>query len=121
MMAAAKRFFGTAYHPEAIHRIHWQTFKANMLSDPSTYPLIVIMGGALTMMTMAGIHALKYKDAQLDWRKRESVLRYWGEKEPPHHHMTGTLVYWNSWQKLAPEGLGIDHKKWLKSKNKSME
>ena len=90
-----------------------------MLSDPSTYPLLIIMGGALTLMTVAGVHALTYKDLQIDPRKRQSVMRYWGEKEPRHHCMTGSLVYWNSWQKLNPEGLGIDHKQWLKTKEQT--
>lgn len=98
--------------------VHWQTFKANMLSDPSVYPLVGIMGFALIFMAGMGTHALlTYQDVEIDPKKRASTLRYWGNDQK-HEPLTKSLVYWNSWQKNYPEGLGIDHKKWLESKAK---
>lgn len=87
-------------------------FKKNWLSDPSTYPLIVIMGCAITFMTGMGLHALtSYKDVQLDPKKRNSMLQTWGEEERPT--LLSKVISWNAYGK---EGLGIDHEKWQKEK-----
>jgi hypothetical protein len=42
-------------------------FKKEWLSDPSTYPIIVIMGFGLTFMVGMGFNALfGYKDVQIE-------------------------------------------------------
>lgn len=86
--------------------------KKDWFSDPSTYPLIVIMGSAITFMTGAGIHALvRYKDVQLDPAKRNSKLQNWGNEE--YNSTLSKVISWNAYGK---EGLGVDHEEWLKSK-----
>lgn len=60
------------------------TTKENFFSDPSTYPLIVIMGTALTFMVGMGFNALTYKDVTISPEKRNSKLQTWG---------TGTCVF----------------------------
>lgn len=87
------------------------SFRERWLSDPSTYPIIVVMGCALTFMTGASIHALTcYKDVQIDPAKRNSKLQTWG-KEDKYTPLVGKAIGWNMYGK---EGLGVDHEKWQK-------
>ena len=88
-------------------------FKKDWLSDPSTYPIFVIMAGALTFMTGAAANALiRYKDVTIDPKKRNSILQTWGSEEEYH----STLEKAISWNAYPPEGLGVDHEAWLKEK-----
>jgi hypothetical protein len=57
---------------------------------------------------------LTYKDVRIDPKKRNTMVRDWGEGG--YQPLTGKVIWWNSWQKLAPEGLGVDHDKWLEGK-----
>jgi hypothetical protein len=91
------------------------SFKKNWLSDPSTYPLIAIMGVALTFLVGMSANAfISYPDVRVDPKKRNQQMRTWGEEDKPH--LLSRAVHWNSWQKNAPEGLGVDHAKWLEEK-----
>jgi NADH-ubiquinone reductase complex 1 MLRQ subunit len=95
------------------------TFKENWLSDPSTYPIIVIMGCALTFMTGMGFHALAYyKDVRINPAKKHSEIQTWGrEKVTPIVAVIGDK---NPYYKVAfYEGLGINHEEWLKQKEAS--
>ena len=90
-------------------------FTKTWLSDPSTYPLIVIMSIAATFVIGMSTNALlTYKDVRIDPKKRNTMVRDWGEGG--YQPLTGKVIWWNSWQKLAPEGLGVDHDKWLEGK-----
>mmetsp|Transcript_27473 Transcript_27473/g.35794 ORF Transcript_27473/g.35794 Transcript_27473/m.35794 type:complete len:132 (-) Transcript_27473:102-497(-) len=114
----AKRWYNPA--PKALRADIGYSIKHYGLSDPSTYPLILVLGCAMAFVTGMGIFSLTtYKDVELDPHKRNSTMRTWGRDEVPT--LTERLIYWNSWQKLAPEGLGVDHKKWLEEKQKYME
>eukprot|EP00581_Thalassiosira_minuscula_P026443 CAMPEP_0184434042 /NCGR_PEP_ID=MMETSP0738-20130409/422463_1 /TAXON_ID=385413 /ORGANISM="Thalassiosira miniscula, Strain CCMP1093" /LENGTH=101 /DNA_ID=CAMNT_0026799921 /DNA_START=47 /DNA_END=352 /DNA_ORIENTATION=- len=87
--------------------------KRDWFSDPSTYPLIAIMGCALTFMTGAAANALiRYKDVTVDPRKRNSKLQTWGDEEE-YNSTLKKLISWNAYGK---EGLGVDHNQWLKEK-----
>jgi hypothetical protein len=91
-------------------------FKKTWLSDPSTYPLMTIMAGAGCIMVGMTINALvSYEDVRIDPRKRTQLMRDWGH-DRDHQPLVGKIVWWNSWQKLAPEGMGVDHQKWLEGK-----
>jgi sulfite reductase beta subunit-like hemoprotein len=73
---------------------------------------MIIMGSALTFMTGAGIHALRdYKDVKLSAAHRNSTLQTWGYERVPSK--VESLVGWNA---HPPEGLGLDHEEWKKSK-----
>jgi hypothetical protein len=90
------------------------TVKQAWFSDPSTYPIIVIMSCALTFMVGMGGNALfNYKDVQIDPRKRTSTLTTWGQEQHD-----GVLKTFNErvLGGVRPEGLGIDHEAWVKSK-----
>ena len=91
-------------------------FKSNFLSDPSTYPIIVIMGCALTFMTGMGVHALAYyKDVRINPSHKQKEIQTWGnEKVNSVVSVIGQNPYY------APtftEGLGVNHEEWLKAKN----
>jgi hypothetical protein len=74
------------------------------------------MGCAITFMTGMGINALvSYKDVKLSPEKRNSKLQTWGTEEQPSK--LSYAVHWNSYQKNMPEGMGIDHEEWKKSKD----
>ncbi|KAL3789067.1 hypothetical protein ACHAWO_004624 [Cyclotella atomus] len=111
-----KRFASGAYKPKTIDFTNWEkkthNVKKDWFSDPSTYPLIVIMGTAITFMTGAGIHALvRYKDVQIDPAKRNSKLQNWGSEE--YDSTLSKVISWNAYGK---EGLGVSHEEWLKRK-----
>ena len=85
------------------------------LSDAGAYPIMVILGCAVTFMTGAGLHALTaYKDVTIDPTKRNSKLQTWGNEES--HSLVERAISWNAYGK---EGLGIDHEQWLKEKEAS--
>lgn len=85
------------------------------LRDPSTYPLILIVGFTGVFAARMGYHAAAtYKDVRFRPAKRNEMMRSWGTEERP------TLVYkWVGWNAYAPEGLGIDHNEWKKEHDKS--
>ena len=111
-----RRFASGVYKPKNVDFTNWerktQSISKDWFSDPSTYPLIVIMGTAITFMTGAGLHALiRYKDVQIDPAKRNSMLQNWGDEE-----YSTTLSKVISWNAYGKEGLGVDHEEWLKRK-----
>lgn len=112
-----RRMASGAYKPKTIDFTNLEkktmSIKKNWFSDPSTYPLIVILGTAITFMTGAGIHALvRYKDVTIDPAKRNSKLQTWGQ-EDEYKTTLSKVISWNAYGK---EGLGVDHEEWLKQK-----
>jgi NADH-ubiquinone reductase complex 1 MLRQ subunit len=91
-------------------------FKEAWLSDPSTYPIIFIMGFALTFMTGMSLHALAYyKDVRIDPSKRNSEVRTWGNERVSS--VTSVLGDKNPYYKaMLTEGLGVNHEEWIKAK-----
>ena len=114
-----RRFASGAYRPKTIdftnmERQIWNV-KKDWLSDPGAYPIMAILGCAVTFMTGAGLHALTaYKDVTIDPTKRNSKLQTWGNEES--HSLVERAISWNAYGK---EGLGIDHEQWLKEKEAS--
>ena len=92
------------------------SFKESWLSDPSTYPIIVIMGCATAFMTGMGIHALTYyKDVRINPSKKHSELQTWGQERttPVVQVLGGGNPYYN---RCYYEGLGVNHDEWVKAK-----
>ncbi|KAL9182123.1 hypothetical protein ACHAXT_012775 [Thalassiosira profunda] len=115
--AMARRFKSApAYQPKSIdwtnmERKTWN-FKKDWLSDPSTYPIFVIMGCAVTFCTGASLNALfRYKDVTINPAKRNSKLQTWGDEKVPSR-----LEQAISWNAYGKEGLGVNHEQWLKQK-----
>mmetsp|Transcript_26456 Transcript_26456/g.39140 ORF Transcript_26456/g.39140 Transcript_26456/m.39140 type:complete len:95 (-) Transcript_26456:150-434(-) len=56
-----------------------ESFRKNWLSDPSCYPLIVVMGAAGCLVTgVIGSCLLFSPDVQIAQKKRGAVIRTWG-------------------------------------------
>ena len=92
-------------------------FKKEWLSDPSTYPIIVIMSTAMCFMVGMGANALTYKGVYINPNKRGAVLTTWGEE-----HKTGVIEAFTEFKGgVKAEGLGIDHEKWAKEKEEYMK
>lgn len=92
-------------------------FKKSWLSDPSTYPIMVIMGGGLCWMLGMGLNALTYKDVQINPNSRGSPMKDFSKE-----HRTGvleTIVTMKGGVKA--EGLGIDHDEWAKQKEEYLK
>ena len=75
--------------------------------------IMSIAGSIVIGMTANALYS--YEDVRIDPKKRNTLVRNWGENHD-NQPLVGKLVWWNSWQKLAPEGLGVDHQKWLEGK-----
>lgn len=97
-------------------QLRGRTFKQDWLSDPSTYPIIVIMGCAISFMTGMGIHALtSYKDVRIDPRKKHSEVQYWGQEK--QDSVAKSVAMTNPWYRpYFNEGAGVNHEEWVKAK-----
>lgn len=94
-------------------------FKSTFLSDPSTYPLIVIMTTAMTFMVGMSINGLGYKNVKITpSAKHETMPKDSGRRttlveilarEPRGFHP-------QAFKDIQREGLGLSHEEWLKSK-----
>lgn len=87
------------------------------MSDPSTYPIIAIMGTAMCFMVGMAANALTYKGVYVSPSKRGAILTTWGEEEKTG--VTEAFVEFRGGVKA--EGLGIDHEKWVKQKESYMQ
>lgn len=104
-------------HPFSL-KLDKTSFRDGFLQDPSVYPLIVILGVTLTFMTgMAGHALLTYKDVRIDPAKRGATLQYWGQEDTPS--LTKQVTRRATRRMNLEEGLGVDHKEWLKQKKAS--
>jgi hypothetical protein len=96
-------------------RLHYKKydFQKSWLSDPSTYPIMVVISGAACMLVGMSINALvTYKDVQINPNKRGSMWTTWGQQE--HKGVTQTIV--EAMGGVKSEGLGIDHETWVQQK-----
>lgn len=103
------------------------TFRENWLSDPATYPIIAVLGGAMTLVVGIWFHSLAInKDVQIDPKKRNSIIRTWGKAEyatlpSVATNITAQVTRRPTWIQKSPEGLGVDHDKWLEERKKRDE
>ena len=92
-------------------------FKKEWLSDPSTYPIIVIMSTAMCFMVGMGANALTYKGVYISPSNRGNVM-----KELSSEHKVGVIEAFSEFKGgVKAEGLGIDHEKWAKEKEAYMQ
>ena len=74
------------------------------------------MGCGLTFMVGMGCNALfGYKDVQFNPNKRGSMLTHWGQE-----HRAGVVETLKK-GKVNPEGLGVNHAAWEKTKDEYMK
>ena len=89
-------------------------FKGHWLSDPSTYPIIVVMATGLTWMFGMGINGLRYKGVQISPNTRGVEM-----KDYSAEHQTGVMEAMVG-HRVQPEGLGVDHERFVKEKEQYM-
>lgn len=58
------------------------TFQENFMSDPSTYPLMLIMTTAMCFVTGMTVNAFaNYKDLRISPSKKHETIQTWGKDE----------------------------------------
>ncbi|KAG7346137.1 NADH-ubiquinone reductase complex 1 MLRQ subunit [Nitzschia inconspicua] len=88
-------------------------FKKQWLSDPSTYPIMLIMCGGMSWMIGMGANALfTYKDVQVNPSNRSSVMKDWSRD----HRVSVMERFALAKGGVNPEGLGVSHEQWTKQK-----
>jgi hypothetical protein len=102
--------------------------KENWLSDPATYPILIMLGGAMCLIVGMGANELMTdKDLRINPSKKQETLQNWGdEKIPTVTAAWGnwkTPVAWNSqaFVDIRREGVGVDHEEWVKKKEAYMK
>ena len=104
-------------HPQEIIKQN-NNFKKQWLSDPSTYPIMLVMGAGISWMVGMGFNALfGYKDVQVNPNNRGAVMKDWSKD----HRESVMERFANMRGGVAAEGLGIDHEEWAKRKEQYMK
>ena len=94
-------------------------FTKNFLSDPSTYPIIVIVSCAVTFMTGMGINALtNYKDLRMSSKTKHEILQNWGEEKQKlvtaSIAQNPTIMHSDHWKQIRQgQGLGMNHQEFV--------
>ena len=93
-------------------------FKQSWLSDPSTYPIMVIMASGLTFMVGMGFNALfTYKQVDISPNQRGRTMKQYSPE-----HRTGVVERYTTFKGgVNPEGLGIDHQEWQKKREEYLK
>jgi len=100
--------------------VYKYSFKKALLSDPSTYPLIIFMGGTLAFMTVMGVHALTTnKDVKIVPSKKREFFRTWGQEHTDPwtagFARMPIVMHANEWKHIRQgEGLGMSHSEYKK-------
>jgi hypothetical protein len=97
------------------------SFQKDFLSDPSTYPIIGILGIASCWVLGMSVNGLvTYKDLRITPSTKHQVLRDWGDTEVetiPKRLADGPIVmHEKEYRSIRYEGLGVDHEEWKKTK-----
>jgi hypothetical protein len=103
-------------------------FKENWLSDPATYPILIILSSAMCFIVGMTANAFTtYKDLRISPSVKHETLQNWGDEKVPT--VTEKLGGWKTplaWHSQAfvdirQEGVGIDHEEWVKNKEAYMK
>ena len=95
------------------------SFKKAFLSDPSTYPLIIIMGAAgFLLVGMSANALLTYKNVRISPEHKHEIIPTGGDQR--HDTLTSKLtkrpiaMHADAFKDIRYEGLGVDHENWKK-------
>ena len=93
-------------------------FKESWLSDPSTYPIMAIMGCGLTFMIGMSFNALfTYKQVDVNPNQRGRTMKQYSPE-----HRTGVVERFTMMKGgVNPEGPGIDHQEWQKKREEYLK
>lgn len=120
---AARRFASTtAPKNQLIPKIYSRPEWRAMLSDPSTYPLFLIIGFAAAFAVGMSGHALMtYKNVHiLPSQKHQVIPPSSARREPLAEKWSRQPIAWHAdgFKSIRYEGLGVDHNEWLKQHEK---
>lgn len=90
-------------------------FKQHWLSDPSTYPIMVVMATGIVWMCGMGVNGLGNKGVLINPNVRGVEM-----KEETGSHDGSRIMRKLCASKVKTEGLGIDHDKFIKQKEEYM-
>lgn len=104
--------------------IYEYNFGKSWLSDPSTYPLIVVMAFATTLCVGMSANALmRYPGVKITPERKNSIMNDWDSPDQPQTKITEVItrrpiaMHWQEgFKSLRHEGLGVDHEEWKKAK-----
>lgn len=104
--------------PQNVYRT---TFRENFLSDPSTYPLIVVMTVATGFIVGMSANALtNYKGLRIRPSAKHEVIPTWdaGTRITVTETLTRNpkAFHADAFKAIRREGLGVDHEEWIKAK-----
>lgn len=95
-------------------------FKKTWLSDPSTYPIIVIMATALSFAVGMSYNGIQYKNVKISPSLKHDYVSK--DESGPRGKVTEVVArnpggfYPEAMKSTRYEGLGVDHEEWVKSK-----
>jgi hypothetical protein len=77
-LSVGSRRFRSTTSTTFLHKHKQETIRRNWLSDPSAYPLIVVMGAAgVLVVGIIGSGLLYNPDVQINPDRRGNILRHW--------------------------------------------
>lgn len=107
-----------------MQEIYQYSFKKSFLSDPSTYPLIVVMACASFFVVGMSANALThYKDLRISPAVKHETIQTWGKEH--RTSVTSQLAsrpigfHADGLKAIQREGLGINHEEWKKAKEQT--
>jgi hypothetical protein len=81
MIPTTRRSMSTGAYDKAIRMDMHNNVRAKMLSDPATYPLMLILGFAISATTGFGLWFLTHhKDVRVSPKRRNTMIRDWGRE-----------------------------------------
>ena len=97
------------------------SFKEAWLGESAVYPLMACMGVAFSFVIGFSFNAwfINSKDVKVSPRRKNEILRDYGTGHTTTFtESLGTRPIFNAkrYKTLPYEGLGVDHKEWLKQK-----
>lgn len=95
------------------------SFQEQWLSDPSTYPIIVVMASGLTFMCGMTLNALfTYKQGvDISPNQRGRIMKQYSDE-----YRVGVMERFVRWRGgINPEGLGVDHEKRCKEREEYLK
>lgn len=105
--------------PDAI--IKDKDFKHNFLSDPSTYPLFVVITAAAALVIGFSLNALRYKNWKISPSAKHEVIAKDSSRQTPLAEILSRepITFHPQAMKdtrAGKEGLGVEHKEMLNTK-----
>jgi hypothetical protein len=77
-LSVGSRRFQSTTSTTFLHKHKKETIRRNWLSDPSAYPLIVVMGAAgVLVVGIIGSGLLYNPDVQINPDRRGNIIRHW--------------------------------------------